>query len=131
MAESGHLSAPMRLIMRLVLTILLVYLLSTFLERIFVLTGGLPAYIIIGSLLTLMNVIVRPILNIILLPFKLIFGLVGLIVANGLFLWLTETITEMMDPNMVVLQIDQGIGGLILLALILGLANWIMKEILR
>lgn len=131
MAESGHLSAPTKLIFLWILTIGLAYLLNNFLDRIFFLDGGLSAYVIIGSLITLMNIIVRPILNIVFFPFKLIFGLIGLIAANGLFLWLTEKIAERMDPSIVILTIDQGIGGWILLALILGLANWVMKEVLR
>jgi len=131
MSDSGHLSAPMKLVMRLLLTIGLVYVLSTFLDQIFFLTGGLPAIIIIGSLMTLMNYLVRPVLNLILLPFKLIFGLIGLILANGLFLWLTQMITDRMDPSVVILTIDEGIGGWMLLALILGLANWVIKEMLR
>lgn len=131
MPQSGHLSAPTKLVFLWILTIGLVYLLNNFLDRIFFLNGGLYAYLIIGSLLTLMNMIVRPVLNIIFFPFKLIFGLIGLIAANGLFLWLTERIAERMDPSVVTLTIDQGIGGWILLALILGLANWVMKEVLR
>jgi uncharacterized membrane protein YvlD (DUF360 family) len=131
MAESGSLSAPVRLLMRLVLTILLVYLLSIFLDQTFFVDGGLIAYVIIGSLLTLMNVIVRPVLNLILMPFKLFMGIVVLIGANAFFLWLTERIAERMDPTLVILRVDQGLGGWILIALILGLANWIMKEVLR
>lgn len=131
MAESGRLSAPAKLVLLWVLTIGLVYILSNFLDRIFFLQGGLAAYIIIGSLITLMNILVRPILNIVFFPFKLIFGLIGLIAANGLFLWLTEKIAERMDPSIVILTVDQGIGGWLLLALILGLANWVMKEVLR
>lgn len=121
----------MRLIMRLLLTILLVYVLSTFLERIFFVDGGLPAYIIFGSLLTLMNVLVRPLLHIILLPFKLFMGLIVLIGVNGIFLWLTERIAQQLDPAVVTLQIDGGISAWILAAIILGIANWIFKEILR
>lgn len=117
--------------MRLLLTIGLVYLLSNFLDQFFFVQGGLIAYIIIGSLLTLMNVIVRPILNIILLPFKLFMGILVLIAANGFFLWLTERIAERMDPSMVILRIDQGITGWLLIAFILGLANWMMKAMLR
>lgn len=129
--ETSRLSAPMRLIMRLLLTILLVYVLSTFLERIFFVDGGIAAYIVIGSLLTLMNVIVRPLLHIIMLPFKLFMGLIVLIVTNGLFLWLTQRIARELDPEVVILQIDGGVGGWILIAIILGLANWIFKEVLK
>ncbi len=129
--QQGNLSAPVRLIIRLLLTIGLIYIMNTFLEQIFFLQGGLAAFIIIGSLITLMNVIVRPLLNLIMMPFKLFMGLVVLIVANGLILWLTEKIAEAMDPTLVVLEIDQGIGGWFLIAIILGLANWVMKGVLR
>lgn len=114
-----------------VLTILLVYLLSTFLERTFFLSGGLYAYIIIGSLITLMNLIVRPVLAIITFPFKLFVGIIALIVVNGGILWLTEKIAEKMDPSLLTLQIDQGLGGWLLVAFIVGFANWIFKHILR
>lgn len=129
--DVGRLSAPVRLLLRLALTILLVYIMNTFLDRIFFVSGGFGAYIIIGSLLTLMNVIVRPLLHVILLPFKLFMGIIVLIAANGLFLWLTEMIAEKMDPELVVLHIDQGLLGWLLVAVILGMANWMFKAILR
>lgn len=129
--NDSRLSAPIRLLLRLLLTILLVYLMNTFLDRIFFLDGGLQAYIIIGSLLTLMNVIVRPILHVILLPFKLFMGIIVLIAANGLFLWLTEIIAEKMDPELVVMHVDQGFLGWFFVAVVFGIANWIFKVILR
>ncbi len=131
MAENSRLSLPVRVLMLWVLTILLVYLLSTFLERTFFLSGGLYAYIIIGSLITLMNLIVRPVLAIITFPFKLFVGIIALIVVNGGILWLTEKIAEKMDPSLLTLQIDQGLGGWLLVAFIVGFANWIFKHILR
>jgi putative membrane protein len=131
MEESKQSSAPVKLIIRLLLTILLVFLMSTFLDRIFFLDGGLPAYIIIGSLLTLMNVIVRPILHVLTLPLKLFATILALIIVNGLFLLLTEKISQAFDPALVVLHIDGGIGGWILVAIILGMANWVMKVILK
>lgn len=129
--QSYKLSAPMRLIIRLLLTILLVYLLSNFFERIFFVEGGLHAYIVIGSLITLMNVLVRPLLHVLLLPFKLFMGIIVLIASNALFLMLTERIAAELDPAVVMLQIDGGMSGWLLVAIIFGLANWMFKEILR
>lgn len=131
MSDSKHLSAPVRLVMRFALTILLVYILNTFLDQYFLVEGGLIAILIIASLLTLMNVIIRPVINVIMLPFKLFMGIVALIIANGLFLWLTEKIAERMDPAIIVLHVDQNLGGWLLVALVLGLGNWLMKEVLR
>lgn len=121
----------MRLIIRLLLTILLVYVLSTFLERIFFVDGGLAAYIVIGSLLTLMNILVRPLLHVILLPFKLFMGIIVLIGSNALFLMLTERIAVELDPEIVAMNIDGGFGGWLLVAIIFGVANWTFKEILN
>lgn len=132
MSEEGfRLSAPMKLIIRLLLNILAVYLLSTFVDRIFFLQGGLPAYIIIGSLVTLMNVIVRPLLHVITLPLKLFMGIIVLITTNGLILWATEAISEAMDPEIVLFRIDGGLGSWLLAAFVLGIINWIMKEALK
>lgn len=132
MSEEGfHLSAPMKLIIRLLLNILAVYLLSTFVDQIFFLQGGLPAYIIIGSLVTLMNVIVRPLLHVITLPLKLFMGIIVLITTNGLILWATEAISEAMDPEIVLFRIDGGLGSWLLAAFVLGIINWIMKEALK
>lgn len=131
MAESQRLSSPIRIVLLWMLTVVLIYLMSTFLDRTFFLSGGLYAYIIIGSLITLMNLIVRPVLVIVTYPFKLFAGIIVLIVVNGGILWLTERIAEKMNPELVSLQIDQGIGGWILVAFILGLANWFFKHILR
>jgi len=124
-------SWPLRLVLRLLLTILLVWLLSKFLDQYFFVDGGLPAYIIIGSLLTLMNIIVRPLLHLIMLPFKLFATILALMVINGGFLWLTERIARELDPEFVRLQIDGGVAGWILVAIILGIANWVFKEILK
>lgn len=131
MANESSTSAPLRLTIRLVLTIGLVWCLSIFLEQYFFVDGGLAAYIIIGSLLTLMNVITRPILHVVLFPFKLIATLPALMVVNAGFLWLTQYVARMMDPTLVTLVIDGGIAGWILVAVILGLANWVFKEILK
>lgn len=131
MAESQRLSSPIRIVLLWMLTVVLIYFMSTFLDRTFFLSGGLYAYIVIGSLITLMNLIVRPVLVIVTYPFKLFAGIIVLIVVNGGILWLTERIAEKMNPELVSLQIDQGIGGWILVAFILGLANWFFKHILR
>ena len=131
MAESKPLSAPVRLLVHFLLTVLLVYLMNTFLNQIFSLTGGISSYIIVGALLTLMNVIVRPILHVLTLPLKLFATILALILVNGIFLWFTMKIADRFDPSLVVLHVDQGIGGWILVAIILGVGNWVIKEILR
>lgn len=131
MSDSQGVSAPLKLIIRLLLTIALVWAMSAFLERYFFVSGGLAAYIVIGSLLTLMNVLVRPLLHLISLPFKLFAVIIAIIIVNGGFLWLTMEIAEELDPDVVQLHVDGGVGGWILVALILGVANWVFREMLK
>jgi uncharacterized membrane protein YvlD (DUF360 family) len=131
MAEKSSLSAPLHLLVRFLLTILLLYILSTYFDQYFLLTGGLPAYITVAALVTLMNVLVRPVIHVLAMPFHLIFGLFITIAANWLFLWLTIQIAERFDPHTVRLAIEGGIAGWLLVAIILGVANWLMKHLVR
>lgn len=131
MSDNSRVSVPLRLTILLLLTIGLVWLMNIFLDQYFFVSGGLPAYIVIGSLLTLMNLIARPILKVILFPFKLIATLPALMAVNAGFLWLTQMIAELMDPEVVTLEIDGGVAGWLLVAVVLGFGNWIFKEVIR
>lgn len=131
MAESRGLSWPTKIAFQWVLTVGLVWFLSTNVDQYFFLNGGLAAYVIIGSLLTLMNLIIRPLLHIVFAPFHLIFGLIATILMNWLFLWIILKITDQMNPALVQLSFNGGVGGWLILAIILGAANWIIKMILK
>lgn len=131
MADSKGFSWPTRIIFQWVLTIGLVWLLSINLDQYFYLNGGVAAYIIIGSLLTLMNLIVRPVLHIVFAPFHLIFGIIATIVMNWLFLFIIQKIAEQLDPALVTLSLFGGVTGWLVLAVVFGLANWVMKMVLR
>lgn len=131
MAESRGFSWPTKIVFQWVLTVGLVWFMSIKVDQYFFLNGGLPAYIIVGSLLTLMNLIVRPFLHILFAPFHLIFGLIATILMNWLFLWLILKITDKMAPHVLQLSFNGGMGGWLIIALMLGMANWLMKMVLR
>lgn len=123
-------SLPARIITKTILNILLVWAIATFLPQYMTITGGWWAFVVIGALLTLMNLLVRPLIAIITFPLKLFATILAIILANGLFLWLTVQIAERMDPSIVHLTVNGGLFGWIVLSLILGLCNWVFKEIL-
>lgn len=131
MADAKGFSWPTRIIFQWVLTIGLVWLLSTNLEQYFYLSGGIPAYIIIGSLLTLMNLIVRPVLHIIFAPLHFIFGLIATIIMNWLFLYIIQKIAENLDASIVTLSLFGGVTGWLVLAVVFGVTHWGMKILLR
>jgi uncharacterized membrane protein YvlD (DUF360 family) len=129
MASEG-MSMPARLIIRAVLSVLLVWGMAVYLEPYFVVTGGVGAYVVIGSLLTLMNIVVRPLLDAITLPLKLFATILAIIIVNGAFVQLTVMVTDRMQPEVVTLRIDGGLWGWIVVAVILGVGNWVMKVML-
>ena len=131
MPERSSLTVPFHLLIRFALTILLVYLLNTYFDQYFTLTGGLRAYITVAALITLMNILVRPILHILTAPVHFIFGILATIGVNALFLWITMSIAEKFDPSAVQLIISGGFWGWLVIAIILGVANWLMKHLVR
>jgi uncharacterized membrane protein YvlD (DUF360 family) len=120
-------SLPVRILLRFVLTILLVWALSTYVPQYFLVKGGLPAYVVIASLLTLLNLIVRPLLDLAALPVRLVAHLLALILVNGLFLWIALRIAGWMDPAIVRLSIGSGIVGWIVAMILLGTGNWLLR----
>lgn len=126
-----NLPFPVQILLRFILTILLVWAMTTFLDQYFFLSGGFGGVIIVSALLTLMNLFVRPILNAITLPLKLLATILAIILVNTVFLWITYQIVLRMDPNLITLEILGGIGGWLVVSLTIGLANWVMKMIVK
>jgi len=124
-------SLPLRLTLRFVLNIALVWALMNFVPQAFELSGGLPGSVVVGALLTLMNLVVRPLLDLVTLPLKLFATLLAFILVNGAFVWLTVWIVERMDPTLVGLRIVGGLPGWLAVILVFGIGNWLMKMMLR
>jgi putative membrane protein len=122
-------SLPLRITLRLVATIALVWALNAYLPQYILVTGGLPGWIVIGSLLTLMNLLVRPVLNVIALPLHILAAILAFILINGAFTWLVVKIIEQMEPSLVTLSIA-GFQGWIVIPVVLGVANWLLKVLL-
>lgn len=130
MADSSG-SLPLKITIKAILNVALVWAMATYLDQYFALTGGWRAIIIVGALLTLLNLLVRPVLAVLLLPLKLFATILAVIVVNGLFVWLVHLIVLKMDPAIVGLEIFGGVWGWIVVAAAIGFANWLMKEIIR
>ena len=131
MADAPKSSMAFRLVLKTLLNIGVVWVLATFLNQYFQLTGGAAAYVIVGALITLMNIFVRPVLAVITAPLKLFATILAIIIVNGVFVQLTHIITIQMDPNLVQLEIFGGAWGWTVVALAFGVSNWIIKEIFK
>ena len=124
-------SSPTRLALRALLTMALVWVMATYLPQYLGITGGIAAIIVIGALLTLLNLFVRPLLNVITFPLKLFATILAIVLANAVFLWLVMQVIARMDPTLIQLEVRGGILGWVIVSLLLGIMNWVLKEILH
>jgi putative membrane protein len=121
----------LRLIAQFALTILLVWAMTVYLPAYIVIGGGWAAIVIVAALITIMNVVIRPVLNLLTLPLKLFATVLAIIVVNGAFVWLVMQVIGRMDPALISVRIEQGITGWIVVALVLGLGHWLLRLVLR
>ncbi len=116
-----------KLACKVIVNVLLVAGMNSYLPQYFSVFGGVPAYVIIGSLLTLMNLFLRPLIAVVTFPLRLLFTLFTTIAVNALFLLVIYQISLNMDPNVVALAVTGGLSGWLIVSTILGVTNWIMK----
>lgn len=128
--SKGFVSSPaLSLAIKALGNVLLIWGMHTYLPQYFTIFGGAAAYVVVGSLLTLLNLSLRPLLSIITFPFRLLFTLFTAIVVNAFFLFVVYEIALQMDPNIVVLTITGGVMGWIVVSMVLGIGNWVLKHI--
>ncbi len=123
-------SLPIRLILQYALTVALLWGITRYLPDYLVIQGSLAAIPTVAALVLLLNLFARPIMKILTFPLKLIMTLVAVILVNALFLWILTKIAEQFDPTTAIVLVQGGLGGWIVVACILGCANWIFHKIL-
>ncbi len=128
--ETSSLGLPLRILFSAILTILLVWAMNTLIPQYFAISGGWAAFVIVGCLVTLLNLIARPILHVLTFPLKLFATLLALILSNAAFVWLVVRITSQMDPSLVRLTVAEGFVSWMAVAAILGIANLFFKHTL-
>lgn len=131
MSSENNTHHALKLAIKSILNIVLVWTMSLYLNQYFSLSGGIVAAIIVGALITLLNIFFRPILAIILLPLKLFATIIAIIISNGAFIYVVHLATQRMDSSLVQLEIYGGPWGWIVVAVCFGLANWVMKEMFK
>lgn len=123
-------SSPIRLLLRFSLTVALVALIARAWPQYLSIGGGWTALVVVGALLTLLNMFLRPFLNVITLPFKLLFTLFTVIIVNVFFLFVAQAIAKLFDPAVASMVLQGGISGWLTVAVVLGLGNWAMAKAL-
>lgn len=131
MSSENNTHHALKLTIKSLLNVGLVWAMDMYLGQYFGLSGGIVAAIIVGALITLLNIFFRPILAIILLPLKLFATIIAIIISNGAFIYVVHLATQRMDSSLVQLEIYGGPWGWIVVAVCFGLANWMMKEMFK
>lgn len=120
---------PLRIVWRYLLTIFLLWILARVLPNTLTIGGGAWALPTLAAVLLLLNTVLRPALSIIALPLKLFVTLLAVILVNAVFLWILQTVVAHLDPTIATLTIDGGTLGWIIVALSLGIGNWLIQKL--
>jgi uncharacterized membrane protein YvlD (DUF360 family) len=123
-------SLSIRILLRSLLNILLVWALSVYLPQYVLVSGGLRAFVTIGALLTLLHLFVQPFLSLATLPLRFFLSFLAFLLVNGAFVWLAVTVASLMKPA-IAFAVLGGFVGWMVVILLTGIANWIMRMILR
>lgn len=92
--------------------------------------GGLLTYALIGVILSLLNLILKPILKLLSFPLVFFSGGLFLIVINAIILYLCEYLIRVIDVTGVTMHVDSTLTYL-WAAAILGIANWLIHWFLK
>ncbi|QQR55096.1 phage holin family protein [Candidatus Peregrinibacteria bacterium] len=93
-------------------------------------TGGIPTYLIVAALISLLNLILKPILKVLSFPLIFFTGGLFLIVINALILYLAQYLLTVMDFTGLSMSVDKPLTYL-LAAAIFGVANWLIHWFLK
>ncbi|MDF2379419.1 MAG: phage holin family protein [Candidatus Gracilibacteria bacterium] len=117
------------LVFFLVLNTINVFLVSQVLDG-FIVTGGWFGFAVVGFVIGLLNLFVKPFLKLLSLPFIFLTAGLFVIVVNAVILWMAQGTLNMLDLETVSLTID-GLGTYIAAVVLFGIVNYLFQKILR
>lgn len=91
-------------------------------------TPLIQGILVAALIVALLNALVRPVLKLITTPIGWVAGALAIIIVNGVFIQLVSMIANAL-PNLLTLEITGGLMGWVIVALGLGISNWIVKII--
>lgn len=93
-------------------------------------TGGVLTYVLVALVLSVLNLILKPVLKLLTFPLVFLTGGLFLIVINALVLYLTQHFITVMDIAGVSMTVDKPLTYLFA-AVIFGVANWLIHWFLK
>jgi putative membrane protein len=118
----------LRIALRYGLTALTIYGLLQYTPQYLTLTPPIQGVLVAALIVAVLNALVRPVLKLITMPIGWVAGALAIIIVNGVFIQLVSMIADGL-PNLLQLEITGGLMGWVVIALALGISNWIVKII--
>jgi putative membrane protein len=115
----------LRIVLRFALTVILLWILSKVLSDYLTIVGSGEGLLVIAAVITILNMIVRPILTVLTFPLRLFSTLPAIILANAIFLWITVSALRAIGSG--TLQINRGIIGWLVVSICFGVGNGIIR----
>lgn len=106
-----------------------VYLVDQLLDGFFV-TGGAWGYVLVGVVIGLLNLFVKPILKVLSLPFIFLTAGLFMILVNAVILWLAQKAVVFVGIEGMSLVIE-GVGTYVVAVIVLGIINYLFQKIFR
>lgn len=119
------------LFLKYLVTVGVVAAMAEFLPQYIMMTRSWQAFALIGAVIFGLNLLARPVLNLLTLPLRLFISILALLIVNGVIVWLLVQVMDLIDPSIAEFEIIGGWTGWIVVVVVLGLANWLMKKLLR
>ncbi|OGJ57101.1 hypothetical protein A3H22_01460 [Candidatus Peribacteria bacterium RIFCSPLOWO2_12_FULL_55_15] len=120
-------SPPSRILLRLLCNLLFIWGLTEYAAQLFLLTGGLPAILIIGFLLTAIDLLICPFLTFLTFPLRLFLSLLNILVISGLSLGILVFLGREFSSEILTLTIIGGVRDIFLLIAIFSLRDTFLR----
>lgn len=124
-------SLPSRILLRFLCNLLFPWALTEYATWIFLLTGGLPAILIIGFLLTAIDLLIRPFLALLIFPLRFFLSILNSLVLGGFSLGILVFLAREFPPDILTLTILGGIRDLFLLITLFSLRDTFLRFFVR
>jgi len=94
----------------------------------FMVSGGMEGYLFVAGIFTILNIVLHPLLDFLVLPFRLLtLGIIGFLI-NGLLLWILEYSVNFLHVSDIGLEISK-LSTYIFAGVLLSLLNSILHAL--
>lgn len=124
-------SFPSRILLRLLCNLLFLWGLTEYATALVRLTGGIPALLLMGFLLTAIDLLARPLLMILTFPLRLFLSLLNIFVINGIALALLVLVSREFPPDILTFTLLGGVKNFAIVLAIFSARDVLLRFFMR